>query len=373
MPSQAVLLNLRSKVTKYCQEYFDENNFVQTQPPLITSSDCEGAGEVFTVATNPSSKAESSTGDCHFRTPKYLTVSAQLHLEALAQAVDRVWCLSPTFRAEQSDTARHLSEFYMLEAELSFVQDVNEVMDVTEQLIRHTMRRIVEDMGLSSDLLGRLASSQSPDAEVSEGPVIDRTALEARWRATGYGKPWLRSTYDDAYTTLAEAAESGEGNFTNTPDYKAGFHSEHEKFLAEKLGGGAPIFIYNYPWEQKPFYMLPDQTSGGKFAACFDIIAPDVCELAGGSLRQHRLGPLLEAMREKGLATPVDASASKATGEEDCRQETALDWYLDLRRYGSVPHGGFGIGFDRLLCFLAGVSNVRDMVTFPRYYGRCDA
>lgn len=334
---------------------------MQTHPPLITSSDCEGAGEVFTVASGASGKQEGAdAAEHHFRTPKYLTVSAQLHLEALAQAVDRVWCLSPTFRAEKSDTARHLSEFYMLEAEMSFTRSVDDVMDVVEQLVRSIVGETVANKDLRSDLLARLKSSRPPDEDHLDEPVIDEAALEARWAATTRTEPWVRVTYDAAFQTLTAAVESGEKHFTTPPDYAAGLHSEHEKFLAEKLGHGAPVFIYNYPWEQKPFYMLRDAASKGKFAACFDLIAPDVCELAGGSLREHHLEPLRDAMREKGLLA------------EDADEAHGLEWYLDLRRYGSAPHGGFGIGFDRLLCFVAGVSNVRDMVTFPRYFGRCD-
>ncbi|GAM83173.1 hypothetical protein ANO11243_011590 [Dothideomycetidae sp. 11243] len=372
LPSQTVLLNLRSKVIKHVTNYFSQHDWTQTHPPLITSSDCEGAGEVFTVASNaPSDSKAANRVEHHFRTPKYLTVSAQLHLEALAQAVDRVWCLSPTFRAEKSDTARHLSEFYMLEAEMSFVQNINQLMIVLEQMIKYITQNITTDPKLRLDLLARLGSSQPPEGDKTEGPSMDEAALKERWSKMNARKPWTRVTYDSAFETLVAAAESGEQRFATNPNYRAGFQAEHERFLAEKLGNGAPIFIYNYPREQKPFYMLPDPASDGKYAACFDLIAPDVCELAGGSLREHKLGPLTQAMRDKGVLSKeegLSTDAAKAGQEVD-----TMDWYLDLRRYGSVPHGGFGLGFDRLLCYLAGVSNVRDVVTFPRYHGRCDA
>jgi asparaginyl-tRNA synthetase len=349
--------------------YFAKHDFVQCHPPIITSSDCEGAGEVFTVAPGaPSTPAPNSSNqvrqyeESFFGSPKYLTVSSQLHLEALAQSVNKVWALSPTFRAEKSDTARHLSEFYMLEAELAFVDDVNVVMDVVEDMLRSVATELQTSV-VGQELLEAHARDQD-----NESTSVSHDVLAQRWQGLAAG-PWPRITYDAAVQHLKDAVAQGEANFEFAPGHEEGLQTEHERFLAESMGQSGPIFVTDYPRNIKPFYMAPstDSSAEGQAAstvACFDLLVPEICELVGGSMREHRLSELLRSMNEHGLQETEDTNTNASDG--------SLQWYLDLRRYGSVPHGGFGLGFDRLLCYLAGVSNIRDVVSFPRWHKRCD-
>lgn len=351
-----MLLRLRSQTIASLTRFFGDRDFVQTHTPIITSSDCEGAGEVFTVAANASKTGASGTleRDYYFRSPKYLTVSAQLHLEALAQSIPKVWTLSPTFRAEKSDTARHLSEFYMLEAEISFIQGLDDVMGVVEDMLR-ALTVDLQGSKLGSELI-ELRSSAKHREETDSG--VSGQKLTERWQGMISG-PWPRITHIEAVERLQAAVEQGRITFEDAPDVGSALQAEHERFLAEDVGKGSPIFVTDYPWNVKPFYMAPSASAETdmeqhRTVSCFDLLVPDLCEIAGGSRREHRLKELCDAMRRQNI------------------NPEGLQWYLDLRRYGSVPHGGFGLGFDRLLCYLAGVANIREAVTFPRWYGRCD-
>ncbi|KIW02798.1 asparagine-tRNA ligase [Verruconis gallopava] len=365
IPFNALLLRLRSESIRHATEYFTKLDYVQTHPPIITSSDCEGAGEVFHVRDNAvSTTREEKEGKEFFRSQKYLTVSSQLHLEALAQSVGRVWTLSPTFRAEHSDTPRHLSEFYMLEAEACFVDDVNAIMDVVEGLIRAIVN------GLQSSTTGEQLLSASAKKHLDDHQETKAADIEARWNGI-IGKPWPRITYFDAIERL-QAAMADEGvSFEHSPCLGAGLQAEHEKFIAETVGQGSPVFITDYPGDIKAFYMAPSITQQNpdiSTVACFDLLVPELCEIVGGSMREHRLEHLLRSMEAHRLLDPNSAFSTDLQSSIP----TALQWYVDLRRYGSVPHGGFGLGFDRLLCYLSGVSSIRDVVSFPRWYGRCD-
>jgi asparaginyl-tRNA synthetase len=355
-------------VTAQVTNYFANHGFIQTHPPIITSSDCEGAGEVFTVAPEPSLDIQGKDAptsspqpvDPFFGSTKYLTVSSQLHLEALAQSVGKVWTLSPTFRAEKSDTARHLSEFYMLEAELAFVEDVSTIMDVVEAMLR-TVATELQASHVGKELL----ESGHRDHQ-EDGTSVSHTVLAQRWQGLIDG-PWPRITYNDAIRHLMESVANGKAEFEFVPGGGDGLQTEHERFLAETVGRGGPIFVTDYPRNIKPFYMAPsadapNDAQGVQTVACFDLLVPEICELVGGSMREHRLPKLTESMANHGLAS--DSTAEVPGG--------SLQWYSDLRRYGSVPHGGFGLGFDRLLCYLSGVTNIRDVVSFPRWYKRCD-
>nr|POF15274.1 asparagine--trna ligase, mitochondrial [Quercus suber] len=363
IPLNALLLRLRSQVISSITEFFSEHDFVQTHTPLITSSDCEGAGEVFTVTSSPGNVSpqhgkprDGAHAEHFFRNPKYLTVSAQLHLEALAQAVSRVWTLSPTFRAEKSDTPRHLSEFYMLEAEMCFVEDMGDVMEVVENMLR-AVAMSLKNSNVGSELLELRqlgAGSVQEDAEKHATAEM----LEHRWAGMS-SSHWPRITYHEAIDFLRQAASGGDTSFEFQPSYEDGLQAEHERYLASTIGQGKPVFVTDYPLQQKPFYMsVSTSTIGTKgnanTAACFDLLVPDLCELVGGSMRESCHAALVDNMTTKGVAG------------------TNLEWYQDLRKYGSVPHGGFGLGFDRLLCYLAGVTNLRDVVAFPRWHGRCE-
>lgn len=356
------LLRLRSQAIASLTNFFASQDFTQTHPPILTSSDCEGAGEVFKVT--PASEGllipnKTSRQPQFFGSTKYLTVSTQLHLEALAQSVGNVWTLSPVFRAEKSDTSRHLSEFYMLEAEMSFVDDLGCVMDLTEGMLRSLSNDLCE-----SAVVGELTSR--PHRE--ENDYVSNDDVRQRWDGLKQSS-WPRITYTDAISLLQQKSDL---LGCKPPIWGDGLHAEHEKFLACYVGGGAkPVFVVNYPRDIKAFYMRASQSAAlpnpadadfGTTVDCFDLLVPELCEIAGGSMREHRLEPLLAAMKRQG---PADPSSTDG-------QASPLEWYTDLRRYGCPPHGGFGLGFDRLLCYLSGVSTVRDIVAFPRWFGRCD-
>ncbi|KAK4124634.1 asparaginyl-tRNA synthetase [Parathielavia appendiculata] len=362
-PVNAVLLRLRSEAIASLTQFFAGRSFTQTHPPIITSSDCEGAGEVFTVTpanNTPDAVDNGSSQEPFFRSKKYLTVSTQLHLEALAQAVGNVWTLSPVFRAERSDTSRHLSEFYMLEAEMSFVDHLGPVMDLAEDMLR-SLSTSLANSATVQDLLFRSRNSGSDLAPADE--------VKRRWEGLAR-QDWPRITYSDAVALLLQRAD----RFTHKPIWGAGLQSEHEKYLAEHIGGGEkPVFVTHYPRDIKAFYMRETQPAApdvpGATVDCFDLLVPEFCEIAGGSMREHRLDHLLDVMRRQRIQK---SPSSEGGADPDKPSVNGLEWYVDLRRWGCPPHGGFGLGFDRLLSYLAGVQTVRDMVSFPRWYGRCD-
>jgi asparaginyl-tRNA synthetase len=346
---------------------------VQTHPPIITSSDCEGAGEVFSVANSASNN--DPRGETFFNTPKYLTVSSQLHLEALAQSVGSVWTLAPTFRAEQSDTPRHLSEFYMLEAETIFAEELNDIMNIAERLLQSVAHRLY-DSRIGEELLS-IADSKT-HRPTSEN-IISSDLLQSRWLRLKDGS-WPRIKYADAVELLNGAAVERKVHFKFRPEPGKNLQAEHEKYIAQTVGNGGPVFITDYPRDIKAFYMPlspsqpSDTSSRGLTVSCFDLVVPEFCEIIGGSMREHRLDRLLASMDHHGLLKPRDTeeAGDPLESAQLARVPANLQWYIDLRKWGSVPHGGFGLGFDRLLCYLAGVASIRDMVTFPRWYGRCD-
>lgn len=341
IPANANLLHLRSNIISTLTAFFVERSFIQCHTPIITPSDCEGAGEVFTI-TRPEN---------FFGAPKYLTVSSQLYLEALTAAIPKVWTLSPAFRAEKSDTPRHLSEFYMLEVEIAFIDTLDPLVALIEDMVKTLIRSI------STSRLGK----ETLFAVGDEGKARE---LEERWEGL-LERPWSRITYTEAISRLSSAVEQGEVQFISPPVWGATLQAEHERFLAQTVFNG-PVFVTDYPKSLKPFYMLPSAGTaptpgGGETVACFDLLVPAVGELIGGSLREHRYDELLAEMQKRGMAV--------GDGGED---EESLRWYLELRKWGSIKHGGFGLGFDRLVCYLAGVENIREAVAFPRWVGRCD-
>lgn len=392
--------------------------FVQVQPPIITSSDCEGAGEVFAVVSNaaasrstqPQQQSVIADPVPFFRTPKYLTVSSQLHLEAYAAELRNVWTLSPTFRAEKSDTPRHLAEFYMLEIEISYVSTLRALMGVTEHLIRSLVTNMYQPFHEEFLQSIRASKDDTVHEKVKE--------LEHRWQAI-LGDRWITATYAYCMKQLVEAASADPKLFERRPEYGSGLQLEHERWVVEKIGGGRPIFVTHYPRAIKPFYMAPsllakdhpshptyrparfaderfdDTETGEDTVACFDLLMPfGACEIAGGSLREHRLQGLIRSMREDGMLklreTAQQSSSSNQTNDvvSDVTKDNndgdpypflqpgeslgSLKWYADLRRYGTMPHGGMGIGWDRLIAYLTGAHNLRDVVPFPRSFGKAD-
>ena len=304
--------------------------FMNVHTPIITASDCEGAGEAFSVTASPptildaNNPSESKAKDVHFfGRPAFLTVSAQLHLEALAQAHNRVYTLGPSFRAEKSQTGRHLAEFWMLEAEWMFTKDIKELCDVVEDLLKHMLACVKRDEG-------------DKDQELGE-------RIEQTFERIG---SWQRADYSSVIFLLQRASTK----FEFTPTMESGLQSEHEKWLAEHFGG--PVFITRYPRAQKPFYMRDTSSTSDK-VECFDLLVPGIGELVGGSLREERLDHLDESMKRHGLF-----------GREE------YEWYRELRKFGGAPHGGFGLGFERLVSAVSGQPNVRECIAMPRWAGR---
>ncbi|KAG8858223.1 asparaginyl-tRNA synthetase [Tulasnella sp. 330] len=366
----ATMLRLRHRVSQYFQEYYEENGFYHVHPPILTPNDCEGGGEVFRVrpehdhqqqpmsetltsvlssTPNPSSSSSPLPNPPteFFAKPAFLTVSSQLHLEALSASLNRVYTISPTFRAESSQTNRHLSEFWMLEAEMSFTKELNNVMDVVEDSIKHTLRGLSGASGMMDELT-ELKASLETGWEGKE-PVVRKEGLLA-WPSM-MDKPWVRMTYTDAITLLSRI-NNADSSSLPPPQWGEALSSAHERTLASHFN--LPTFITHYPTSLKPFYMkLSSSTiSSQPTVECFDLLIPTIGELVGGSLREDSLDALTQAMLVHGLS-PKEYS-----------------WYLDLRRYGSVPHGGFGIGFERLISWISGIENVRECIAFPRWAGR---
>jgi asparaginyl-tRNA synthetase len=345
----------------------------QVLPPLITSSDCEGAGEAFTIAPQSHVSAPITSTDAwkepqklYFREPKYLTVSSQLHLEAHCAEQGDVYAFSPTFRAEESDTPRHLSEFYMLEAEYRDISQ-GELMFGVQQLL-HLLESNLCRSQVGKELLEYFADEKNrmPDAK----PVD----LSERW--TRLASTYATVDYSSAMEELVAAHENNhEKLFTHKPSWASGLQLEHERWIVTNIGHGNPVFVTNYPRAVKPFYMLESKSDvapkNSQTVHCFDLLLPHgYCEVVGGSLREHRLEHLIQSMREKGLlkAGDNDEYPYLRPGES----LGSLKWYADLRRYGSSPHGGFGLGFDRLVAYLVGAPNLREVVPFPRSWGRAE-
>ncbi|KAI4132446.1 MAG: hypothetical protein LQ347_002576 [Umbilicaria vellea] len=334
-PANALLARLRSQCDHHLTNYFYNQDFVRLHPPIITSSDCEGAGEVFTVdskqprATNSEKNAAAHINpNGFFRTSRYLTVSSQLHLEAFVHEHQKVWTLSPTFRAEKSDTPRHLSEFWMLETEIRTMR-LDEVMDLAE----HMIKSLVID--LQDSELGRelLSTKRTGESEVNQSQDAGAGSIQRRWHAL-VSQPWPRITFQEALQRLKDAVESKGIQFQYPPKQSAGLQLEHEKFLAAEMG---PVFVTDYPKELKPFYMLPSvQASLAGYpeystVACFDLLLPEVCEVVGGSLREHRLQPLIEAMRQhdmcKGNQSFVGASENDEHSSALVDASGSLEWF----------------------------------------------
>ena len=379
-PFNALLARFRSDCDFYLSKFFRDQEFVRLQPPILTSSDCEGAGEVFTVSTdstdssvstrNTSEEPSEYENDHFFRSPKFLTVSSQLHLEAFVHEHQKVWSLSPTFRAEKSDTPRHLSEFWMLEAEIQ-TESLEDVIGLVEQMIQSLVMNLRE-----SKIFDEILSVHGR-RESSKG-LISPESIRRRWDGL-LVQSWPCITYTEVIQRLRSAVESQRASFINEPSWTNGLQLEHERFIATEVGQGRPVFVTLYPQHIKPFYMLPSETneigSRTSTVACFDLLLPDVCEVVGGSLREHRPQYLINSMRKPGGKLSYQGGQATRHGSDGALSSTDqgdLDWYVDLRRFGSVPHGGFGLGLDRLISYLTGVHNVKDVVPWPRWYGRCD-
>uniref|UniRef100_A0A8C3ABS9 asparagine--tRNA ligase n=1 Tax=Cyclopterus lumpus TaxID=8103 RepID=A0A8C3ABS9_CYCLU len=316
------LLRIRSEATTAVHSYFKENGFVQIHTPVITSNDCEGAGELFRVEVSVSSK-----GEKFFSVPAFLTVSGQLHLEVMSGAFSRVYTFGPTFRAENSQSRRHLAEFYMVEAEVSFTQSLEDLTKVMEDMFRSATEHVLAHCAADVDLFHK---------HVTPGH-----------RVSPQGHLLFGVTYSEAIDILNHSSQK----FAFPTDWGCDLQTEHEKYLVKHCGN-VPVFVTDYPYDLKPFYARDNQDHPKHTAAAVDLLVPGVGELCGGSLREERLDLLRARLEETGL-------------------EDTYSWYLDLRRFGSVPHGGFGLGFERFLQCILGVDNIKDVIAFPRFSHSC--
>ncbi|KAI4171858.1 MAG: hypothetical protein LQ343_003935 [Gyalolechia ehrenbergii] len=370
---------MRSESDFLLARFFRDRGFLRTQPPVITSSDCEGAGETFSISSKVQAPAEgldarqiAASEDNFFRKPKYLTVSSQLHLEAYMPEHAKVWTFAPTFRAEKSDTPRHVSEFWMLEAEIR-TQSLPDIMDLVEDMIIS----LVQGLKTSSFMEELKTARRLWDKSGTQELLADEESLQSRWDELEQGS-WPRITYSEAMQLLRNSVRLRESEFVHEPDWDMGLQLEHERYIAAKVGQGKPVFVTDYPFAIKPFYMLPSSpttshgTTSARTAACFDLLLPELCEVVGGSLREHRLKHLIASMGGDDSNPAPGGEETEKAPDNALMSGSNLSWYVDLRRFGSVPHGGFGFGFDRLLCYLTGIRNIKDIVPWPRYYGRCD-
>lgn len=325
---------IRSEAAFAIHEFFREHGFFHVHTPILTGSDCEGAGEMFRVTTLPVAGAALPPSGNRFEADFFgkecnLTVSGQLEAEALAMGLGKVYTFGPTFRAENSNTARHAAEFWMIEPEFAFA-DLNDNMDLAEAMTRTVVTRVLERCAADIELFDRFV----------DNGLIDRLRTIA-------GQPFARVSYREAIELLQASGRK----FDYPVSFGLDLQTEHERFLAEEHFG-KPVIVYNYPKSIKAFYMRCNDDN--ETVAAMDVLVPRIGELIGGSQREERLDVLEARIREMNQ-NPED-----------------YWWYLDLRRFGSVPHAGFGLGFERLLMLLTGIANIRDVVPFPRTPGNLE-
>jgi asparaginyl-tRNA synthetase len=314
------LFRIRSSLALAIHDFFASRGFVYLHTPILTGSDCEGAGELFKVSAPETD---------FFGKPAYLTVSGQLAAEPFALALGDVYTFGPTFRAEKSDTPRHAAEFWMVEPEMAFA-DLSDDMDLAEAFLKHLVEHALTACRADLDLFAT---------------YVDTTILANL--ETFLEKPFARLPYAEAISVLRESDKA----FDYPVSFGLDLQTEHERYLAETHVKG-PVIVHDYPKDIKAFYMR--QNDDGKTVAAMDLLVPRVGELIGGSQREERLSVLETRISELNL--PL----------------AAYSWYLDTRRFGSAPHAGFGLGFERLLMMVTGITNIRDVIAFPRAYNQLE-
>lgn len=328
---QAVF-RVRSIAAHAIHTYFQNNGYVYFHAPLITSSDCEGAGQMFQVTTLDLNKV-AKTGKLEydkdfFNKPAALTVSGQLEAETFALAYKKTYTFGPTFRAENSNTKTHASEFWMIEPEIAFC-DLNKDMDIMEDMLKFIVKYVLEHCKYEMEFL---------DKFVEKGLLNKLNKL--------INSKFTRICHEDVITILKEAKVKWEFE----PAYGEDIAKEHEKYITEYFDG--PVFITDWPKDIKAFYMK--QNEDGKTVAAVDLEVPGAGELIGGSQREESYEKLLNRIKELGI------------------EESGMEWYLNLRKFGGCIHSGFGMGFERLLIYLTGVDNIRDVIPYPRTPGNCE-
>ena len=323
------VMRIRNTLAYAIHSFFQENGFMWVATPLITSSDCEGAGEMFTV-TNfdlnnvpKDDKGQVDFSKDFFGKHAYMTVSGQLNVETYACAFSKVYTFGPTFRAENSNTTRHLAEFWMVEPEMAFT-DLNGCAEVAEKMLKYVFKRVLEE--------------RADDMKF----IVERVDKDAINRLEHFvNSDFAQVDYTDAIEILKKATKK----FEFPVEWGIDLQSEHERYLAEEHFK-TPVVVKNYPKDIKAFYMK--QNEDGKTVAAMDVLAPGIGEIIGGSQREDNLAKLDARMDELNL------------------NKDNYWWYRDLRRYGSVPHSGFGLGFERLIVYITGVGNIREAIPFPR-------
>ncbi|MBQ7466442.1 MAG: asparagine--tRNA ligase [Clostridia bacterium] len=325
------VFRIRSVAAFAIHKFFNERNFVYIHTPIITASDCEGAGEMFQVTTLdldklPKKDGKVDYGEDFFGKKVALTVSGQLNEEPLTHAFGKTYTFGPTFRAENSNTSRHAAEFWMMEPEMCFC-DINELMDNEEEMVKYVISYVMKECSAEMEFLNKFVDTG----------LIERlkNIIENKFE---------RLDYTDAIDILLKSGKK----FEFKVEWGIDLQSEHERYLTEEVFK-KPVFLKNYPKEIKAFYMR--QNDDGKTVAAVDLLVPGIGELIGGSQREERLEKLLARMKECGLS------------EED------YQFYIDTRRYGTNVHSGYGLGFERMIMYLTGVSNIRDVEIFPRTVG----
>ena len=326
---------VRSQMAYATHKFFQENDFTYVQTPIITASDCEGAGEMFSVSTlNKNDLPKDKDGKVDFskdffEKEAFLTVSGQLNGEAYATALKDIYTFGPTFRAENSNTSRHLAEFWMIEPEIAFA-DLQDNMELAEKylkyLVQHALTHCASDLEFFNSFI--------------DNKLLERLDLVV-------SLPCTRLSYTDAVEVLQNCGKK----FEFEVKWGIDLQSEHERFLCEEHFKG-PLILFNYPKDIKPFYMRANDD--GRTVAAMDLLVPGIGELIGGSQREERLDILLKNMDHHKLDKEV------------------YNWYVDLRRFGTVPHAGFGLGFERLVQYITGMENIRDVSAFPRYPKHAD-
>ena len=341
------IMRVRSVLSFAVHQYFQEKGFVYVNTPIITGSDAEGTGEMFKVTALPfDGTPRTEEGKVNYKEDFFgketnLTVSGQLEAETFAMALGQVYTFGPTFRAENSNTSRHLAEFWMIEPEVAF-NDLNDNMDLAEDFIKYVVKYTVDKCGEDLKFLeGRLTEEEKvkPQAERSEMALLEKLnfVLENNFK---------RVTYTEAIDILRDSTPNKKKKFNYIiNEWGADLQSEHERFLVEKHFK-CPVILYDYPANIKAFYMRLNED--GKTVRAMDILFPGIGEIVGGSQREERHDVLVAKMKALGI------------------DEEELWWYLDTRRFGTAVHSGFGLGFERLVLFVTGMSNIRDVIPFPR-------
>lgn len=316
---------MRSRLAYAVHRFFNERDFTYVHTPIITASDCEGAGEMFQVTSNGAGKPEED----FFGKKSYLTVSGQLEGETFACALSNIYTFGPTFRAENSNTSRHASEFWMIEPEMAFC-NLEGDMDLAEAFIQFLVKDVLENNEGDLDIFAKF---------------VDKGLRQRLEGLAGGG--FERMSYTEAVEKLIASGKK----FDFPVEWGINLQSEHERYLCEEVVKG-PLTVYNYPKSIKPFYMRANDD--GKTVTAMDVLVPGVGEIIGGSQREERYDLLKAAMEAHELSLEN------------------YGWYLDLRKYGTVPHAGFGAGFERLLMYVTGMQNIRDVIPFARTPGNCE-